>query len=474
MKNHPSSSPYRYRFSKGPNPSGTEPRLSSSSVSTHSISWAYWKQQLFQRQPWINTLVLGGVLVGFLHGWLKFKIRNSATTFVFDAILLAALGLVLIGMPKKNPWFPEGPLPRALMGFYALNGVYLLLPIGPPILIGIASLRGWCFSTWMFLLGYHLTRSRQQVLGQLHFLLLLGVGTSLYGLTQSAEEARAMMEADPFYALRLQDPFFHTSKGSELRIFSTFVSPGAFGGTLSILCLIGISLLSSKDCSPRARLFYLLVLIPILLAMLKTGSRSALLSLLAGFVVIVLYRRNPMPVLLATLALGLAFLLTASSTGGLSVERFKTIFDVDTVFYRNSIPISIGWDFMMENPIGGGIGRSGYSIPFSLKNRFQYDEFVGCDGDMGRLMIDFGWLGLLALGRVFLAAGQLTWSSLQRLRDSQDAAVGLSCATAVIVMLISFPSGSPFLGIPMGAMTWFLLGALQSLQEIAPTHSSTA
>ena len=31
--------------------------------------------------------------------------------------------------------------------------------------------------------------------------------------------------------------------------------------------------------------------------------------------------------------------------------------------------------------------------------------------------------------------------------------------------VIGFPSGSPFLGIPLGVMTWFFLGTLQKLAD---------
>jgi hypothetical protein len=35
----------------------------------------------------------------------------------------------------------------------------------------------------------------------------------------------------------------------------------------------------------------------------------------------------------------------------------------------------------------------------------------------------------------------------------------------VVMAVISIPSGSPFLGIPMGALVWFFVGTLQKLAD---------
>jgi hypothetical protein len=54
---------------------------------------------------------------------------------------------------------------------------------------------------------------------------------------------------------------------------------------------------------------------------------------------------------------------------------------------------------------------------------------------------------------------------LNELRETEISSVALASGACVVMAAISVPSGSPFLGIPMGAMTWFFIGTLQKLLD---------
>jgi hypothetical protein len=155
-------------------------------------------------------------------------------------------------------------------------------------------------------------------------------------------------------------------------------------------------------------------------------------------------------------------------TEGSAGERFETLLDKETVIMRMLIPTMLGWESIQDNPIGHGLGKSGYSVPFFLVGRTGYTDFKSADGDLGALMIEMGILGLLFFGRVLWTAVKAVYQILIQLRGTPVATIGLACAACIVISLLIFPIGSPFLGIPTGALTWFFLGTLQKLAVSQP------
>lgn len=420
---------------------------------------------ILHSDPLINGIVAVAVAVGFLHGWLKIRFPHPATTFVFDALLGLALGLTFFNQKRGTPFIPPGPVGAALKGFYLLCFFYLLLPWRPPLLVSAAAIRGWCFATLMFSLGYRLTRGIAQVKGYFYVLILLGLMTAIYGLRQTPEEVEKQMLADENFAERYQNTYYATSKGRQLRVFSTFISSGAFGGTMAYVTVFAIALLSDPNASRRERLLLTATIGPIAYALVLSGARSALISLAMGFVIIAWYRRNLQNFVLIPTMIVLALRLAAEFTGGSSVERYKSLLNFEEILGRNSVPTMIGWDYVKDNPLGGGLGKSGYSVPFFLGDRAGYRDWVSSDGDLGRLMIEMGFLGLIFFGRVLWASMKTVYGCLKRLQDSPVSTVALASAACFAMAIASFPSGSPFLGIPMGALVWFFLGTLNKLSD---------
>lgn len=421
---------------------------------------------LIQSNPFVNSVVALAITVGFLHGWLKIRFPSPATTFLFDALLSLALVLVWFQRKRRDSFIPKGPVGVALMVFYAVCCIYLLLPMGVPLVISLASLRGWCFATLMFSLGYQLTKSVSQVKSYFYVLIVLGLITAAYGLQQTPQEVEQEMEDNPVFAERYAQTYYQTSKGRQLRVFSTFVSSGAFGGTMAYVAIFALALATDKKTGKTERIILFLVTFPIAYAMLRSGARSALISFGVGFTVIAWYRRNFFNLVVLPIIVALAIKLVAVNTGGSASERFMSIFKVDEVMGRITIPTMVGWRYMSDdNWFGGGLGRSGHSVPMFLSSIVDFREYVSADGDLGRLMIEMGVVGLFAFGWVMYRCLKLVYDSLEKFRDTEVSTVGLASGGCVVMAIISIPSGSPFLGIPMGAMVWFFVGTLQKLTD---------
>ncbi len=421
---------------------------------------------LVHSNPFVNTIVALAITVGFFHGWLKIRFPSPATTFLFDALLCLALVLVWFQQKRHDGFIPRGPVGQALKIFYGVCCLYLLLPMGVPKLISLAAMRGWCFATLMFSLGYQLTKSINQVKSYFYVLIVLGLITAGYGLQQTPQEVEHEMEENALFAERYQNTYYHTSKGRQLRIFSTFVSSGAFAGTMAYVAIFALALATDNKTGKRERIILFLITFPIAYAMLKSGARSALISFGVGFAVIAWYRRNFLNLVMLPVAVALAIKLVAVSTGGSAGERFQSILKFDEVFGRISIPTQVGWNYMSDgNWFGGGLGRSGHSVPMFLATRMDFRGYESADGDLGRLMIEMGVIGLIAFGILMYRCLKLVYDSLEELRETEVSTVGLASGGCVVMAIISIPSGSPFLGIPMGALVWFFVGTLQKLTD---------
>lgn len=434
---------------------------------------------ILQSDPFVNGVVALAICVGFIHGWLKLTFRTPATTFVYDSLLCLALAVVFFQQKSRESFIPKGPIGDALKAFYILCGLLLFAPWDhPPFIISLAAIRGWCFSTLMFCLGYRLTKHLSQVRGYFYVLILIGLATAIYGLRQSPADIARRMDEDEEFARRYMGTYYVTTKGSQLRIFSTFVSSGAFGGTMSYVAIFAIVLLSDKRTGKLERLLLAAALLPICYAMVKSGARSALMSLIFGFAIIAWHRRDFFNWVLVPAAIVAAYQLAAYSTEGTANERYKTLLEFDALYYRIAFPTRIGWDYMTgttdpvtgaikltPHMLGGGLGRSGYSVPMFLPSMVGFSDFHLSDGDLGRLMIDMGLLGMIFFGRVIFVALQETLTSLKELKDTPVSTVALACAACIVMAIASFPSGSPFLGIPTGTLVWFFLGTLMKLRD---------
>src|SRR5690606_13174209 len=100
-------------------------------------------------------------------------------------------------------------------------------------------------------------------------------------------------------------------------------------------------------------------------------------------------------------------------------------------------------------------GKGLYGVPFFLVGSLPMDMFYTVDGDLGRLMVDMGIVGVVVFGTLIWVTSRITWKHLITSRGTEREGIAIAVSAAFLTCIITWPSGSPFLGIPMGPMTWF-------------------
>ena len=421
---------------------------------------------LYANNPLGHLLLVLSIIIGFFHGWLKNEIHHWIITFAFDIPMVLSLVVTIARLPRMQPWFPDCRLGRALGSFVAICVVYLLLPMGVPWLVGLSALRAWIFAPIIFLLGYHITSSIRQIEGYFWLLIILGAITAVYGLFQTPEEIRRRMETDPEFAQRFFNTFYGNAKGeARLRVFSTFVSAAAFGGVMAYTIMFAVARFSVAGNSWKERVLLLALAAPMAYGIILSGSRTSLMMMASGLIYTSWYRRNLMTYLVVPAILIAAFTIGQEKTGGDSMDRFLTLLDPSVIWGRIFIVLSPSISSLTDYPLGGGLGRSGNGIPFVLVRIFADFDFRGIDGEMGRLVVDLGVIGLVVYAYLMLSGASDAIRNMSKLRDTPLSVIGVPAGAMFLIALSIVFTGSPFLAIPSGPLFWFFLGALEKLTQ---------
>ncbi len=413
-----------------------------------------------------NLFFFVALVIGFLHGWLKFKYRYAITTFAYDIPMVIALVLVMIGMKRKDALFPECRVSTALKLLVGCAILYTVLPFDVPWLVRISSLRGWCFAPLMMLLGYHLVRSVRQMEVFIWLVILLGTATAIYGIFfQTEAEVRALMLLDPELEMKLRGSFYSTSTGSAFRRYSTYVTSAVFGSVMAICTTFSVSRMLVPGISWFQRAILLVCSAACSYSVLLTGSRTSLLMLGLGLLLTTIFCRGLARFMFVPALLFAAVFAGVQLTEGNAGERFSTLLDFTTVAGRMNIVLSPAMSALMDAPLGHGIGRSGHGVPFLFYSLYRDFTPMGVDGDIGRLVVDMGLVGLVVY-IVMLYSGlsdSIRW--MWRLRDSNLGIIASPTGTLFILGLIQVFTGSPYLGIPAGMLLWILFGGLRRVVE---------
>lgn len=437
----------------------------------HSIRFGYrllFQQilELFRHQGLAQFLFIAAITVGFFHGWLKIRYRAGWITFAYDIPLMAAVVVGLMSVPKKEAMFPKCRMSTALKVFFGLLVLYTFLPFPVPFLIKLASFRGWALTPVMFLLGYHLARSVRQLELYIFVLLFLGTITAVYGIFfQTMDEVLEMMKNDPELNMRFVNQFYAVDGKAHFRVFSTFVSASSFGGCMAFCVMFAVSRMTVAGCPLWERVILLGVTGLLSYATVLTGSRTSMIILGCGLAFTAWYRRGFIRFLLLPAVVAGALVMGAEATRGGSMVRFESLLDFDTVWGRFWIVLYPSVVWLADAPFGGGIGRSGHGVPM-IFNRLAGDyDWRPVDGDMGRIIVDMGILGFGSM-LAFMVAGVrdgMEWT--RRLRDSPLGVVAVPGACTFMFLVITWPTGSPFLAIPAGTLFWFFFGASRRLVD---------
>ncbi|MBI2886690.1 MAG: O-antigen ligase family protein [Chloroflexi bacterium] len=310
----------------------------------------------------------------------------------------------------------------ALAVFLAVGAFSLTVSAAPAL--SLKELVKWLELGLAFLLAATLVERRRDVLVVAAALLVAGATEALYGLSQAGSGS---------------GPTGYLLGGGALRAFGSFGQPNPFAAYLALLLGLGSGLALAFSSYARGKLLTPLGLLLLgcgglmVLALLSSYSRSALLALGTGATVIVaLHSRRAVLALGAGLLVGLALLLLGAwgllppvVTSRLVVlaENF-TLFDArDITLTSQNFPLvqrmaiwQAAWEMFLDHPlVGVGIGSFD-----AVYLRYALPGWPYLPGHAHNYYLNLlAETGILGLGAYLALLGSLWWQALRTVRRVQ-------------------------------------------------------
>ena len=424
---------------------------------------------IFRSDTLMHLCILVSIAAGCFQGYLKDRFAGPVPYALADAAFMAAAFLWFAGLVVYRRSIDDpGHVAAAVLGLVAVPFLYLLLP-GTPLPIQLAGLRAWSVMPLACLMGLSTVRTAGHVRAYVGWIALLCVVTAIYGIRQYQVGPDVTLGISNLATERHGRTVFYEVLGSgqaEFRAFSTFTFPAPFAGMMVFGMLLAAAAGVSRNVRMRWRLVCLLLLPLFFVGLAVSGTRSGLVMLLAGLVIIARFRRLNWRTILLTAPLLVAAQMGLQLTSGRAFDRFATVVTREGLLWGYVFtPVVIAWRALAAAPFGLGLGRSGVGVPYRWVASMPRGFFGWSDGDVGRAAIEMGVIGVGLVLVIALYLLPVAYRSARVLlsegHEEEDIAMGVGAlvlSTGALVLI-----GSPLSTVPHGIIWWFLLGALIKL-----------
>jgi hypothetical protein len=440
-------------------------------VSRTSASSKEWDPQRLgesQGRHFVDPLVLLLIVVGFFLGPLKLLGASWYSYLSADGLALVIL-LLVFGerIAGRKPLFVRSPLSVPLILLAAFCLVELFNPEAP-FFRSILGLRSWLLYLGFYFVGFYTLRSVKQVERLYTVLLVLGILTAAYGVYQWRAGPEAFANWSDYYGQYARLAWVAQS-GVVFRAFSTFVAAGTFGGNMALLMLLAFSVAVSSRIRFKWRIVAAVAFVLMGVGITTSGSRGPVAHLMLAGAVGIAFIPGIRPKItvgfLGVLMTGVAVFLVLFLVGPVVSERYSTILDPQSFFWKWFNPLTVGIRVAREHPFGMGLGYTAGIPMFIPSPVFRDLPLLNVDSGYGSAAAELGLLGLGFFAYFALKVGIegfRAWNQLPvgRLRDLL-LGPALLATTYPMVSVIFQPQAA----LPSSIYFWLLIGMLMK----APT-----
>ncbi len=404
------------------------------------------------------------LIAGFFLGPFKLLGASWFSYLSVDGLALLVFLVVFGGrIAKRKPLFAASQLSVPLL----LLGVFCILELAnpeSPFIRSVLGLRSWILYLSFYFVGFYTFHSVEQVERLYVLLIVLGVLTGAYGVYQWQAGPQSFAGWSDYYGRYATIAWSAQSGGVVFRAFSTFVAAGTFGGNMAFVMLLAFSVSASPSITTRWRIFAAAAFAVMGAGIAASGSRGAVAHLLLSTVVALALIPGARPRITALFKVivmtGVAVILIAFVIGPIVSERFFSILEPRTFFWKWFGPLTDGLGIARAYPFGLGLGYTAGIPTFISSPALQDLPFTSVDSGYGSAAAELGFLGLALFAYFAIKVGVegiRTWTSLSagRLRDLL-LGPALFAATYPIVSVIFQPQAS----LPSSIYYWLLIGML--------------
>lgn len=447
-----------------------------------SILLAAW---CFSNRRVDRSLLILGLYLGLLDGYLKLRTGNSFITLGRD-VLIAAIALgALLRLMHSGQRVLVPPLGGLVLSFAAIVLVEMFNPRAPGISAGLAGVRQHLEFVPLFFLGFAVMQTESRL--RTFAIVLVGCAAiggvvsyiqstltpeelarwgsgyrdRIYGIGDFAGAGRVAFTDDGGVAVR---PF---GLGSDM-------GGGALAAALAVPAFMGMLI--------WARGWLRAALVPasvgLALAVATSGSRAGLVivfvSVLA-FVLLTTTQRTAVRLVIGLAVGGVLIWAVFQQLGpeNAAFERAKTVAPtkvVDTYQRERGASAAKVGEYAIRYPLGLGVGSVGPAG--AIFNQQQPSEPLNVETLWNFLVLETGLPGLVVVLALLLT---IMARSLARVRVVDDLALRFclaAIAAPVFGLFAAGFAGPTTIGVPAGPYFWFAAGVLSYWLMRGPTPSS--
>lgn len=405
--------------------------------------------------------------IGFFNRIFFVNHIDSPIALESIIFILAALGLVIIFIKTINTnehYFALLKNPASLAFLFLL--INLIVQFFNPNLVNH---KGWMMSLinsgtsfiilWISIITLKDLKSIKIFIS---LLLILTVSSGFYGCLQ---DWIGYSPIDQKFLQLSDNPFYHAGYD---RKFSIYNDPTIFGIFLSA-AMVFFSVIFIGKVKLYYKVILLVASILILVAIGYSGTRTAYVMIPGGLLLYFLITFNNVRtiIVVAIFSIILSIILFGPIYGNATINRVRTAFiiqkDDPSFEIRERVKHRVQ-DYIVVNPIGGGIATSG--VLGRLYNPGHYLNNFTVDGGYTKMAVEIGWIGLILVLFFYYTLFVYGVHSYFLLKNNTYKLINVAILCMFFSLLIATYAQKSSFSFPIGLFFYCSIGIIVNLNKL--------
>jgi hypothetical protein len=388
----------------------------------------------------------------------------SKLPYIYKDLLILLLYLSVLA-PDLNRVFNPSPtaagLNWALAAFALVIGLYLLVPTRVTLLSELVAVKQRLYYIPLIYVAYLFLATTDDFRRLVTVAGVSAIFVSLFGIYLYFTGPEGLVRLGATYSAIIYTP--GGGPASYWRVPGTFTSPGQYGGYLAFNLLVVTGVLASPGVSRRARAVLGTAVVLMVLAVLTSGSRAALVvasgSVALAFIMSGRLGRTAVWALALYAILAYGFVVLGPGVR----ERFGSIASYEHVerFQRTYFG-QLFWPTLVQNPGGLGLGTA----TIGARHFSEFREVMLVESYLGILAVETGVLGLAAFLLVVWQLLRLVVRFRALMARSPDATLWLTSAAYVVQTCAVLSVSTALDAAPSNLYFWFTVGVIIRMVDI--------
>jgi O-antigen ligase len=416
--------------------------------------------------PWV---FLFSCVDGFIANWLY----PDRLALLYRDFLVLGVYLLFLSREPAGKWLGQlrsrlGPGSWVFaLSFLVVGILQVFNPLSPGVLVGLLGLKVQFLYWPLALLAFAWIEDLEKARSLLKTIVYLSIPINLFGLYQfwqGPEFLTATFGPGFERAIVVAHIEGISAEESFLRVIGTFASSGQYSSFLLINAMFCFALMFSTR-NMREWVFFGGCAVLNFLALLATGSRGALLVLLAQAVMYAVLCHRARRVLIVASLVGLSLYYGFDWMGEPVARRFESARDISMIRHRTvETTAAMFVNVLDEYPLGKGLGTASNATRHLLGEDSTGWELV--ENHLTKLQMETGIFGVFFFyGVVVLLILRWVRRWHQPMGASTFDLIAPIAAYCLTALLLSFVIGG-FDSPPQSVFFWALVGMVAKLSAL--------